>query len=692
MLTFGEIDLAFGAPASDQKQVGFPAVLEYLRRRGIEPDDMDSLGFRIVPAHQLKQMCSRGASVGIHDERLALVIPHFDFQGNMIDWWSARLIETGLKRVTSFSQLVVQGKTLCPPHEPPRAYIPPIGSYTFEEGQRIYIHESAIKAINGAKLGGCHIGLNGVWGWTSRKHNIALVQELRDLPWKRLKLNPVIVFDSNWEDNDQVRLAIARLGAKLQEITGRVAVHLPLPRAEDGSHQGFDDFRMAVGDEAAAAYLAGDGQAIDIGDVEMLKLQLNAEVCVVRSLGRIADQETGTLMTRSTFVDVTFAHYVAQVEDGENVRQVNVPKLWLADSRRSEVERLDYIPGVDERIVERDGVKILNAWTGWGCDPAEGDVSPWLDLLERNVGDEELRRWIIQWFAYPLQHPGEKLNSYLHVWGKPGTGKNALLAPVLAIYGKNGAVCSRDTLASNFNAVMANKQFINFDELYGGSGQDATRITNKIKPIVTGEKLEIEPKGVDKYFIRNCTNIVTTSNYLDALKLDDGDRRAAVIGWHDESRQGDQEYWEGYFAWVKGEGPAALYDYLLGVDLNGFDAKGWAPMTEDKSDMLESTKSVEEAFIARLVDDPQGVLGPIKNYCLVTGRQLAELCYQDTALRTGTINSFTKKLAGARIPKIEMHYDGAKQRFWVVQRLNENWSDPVYARKHLDSVRQKKGK
>ena len=630
-------------------------------------------------------MCGiRGSASGLLDERLALVIPHFDFQGNMIDWWSARLIETGLRTVTSFNQLVVQGKTLCPPFEPPRAYIPPMGSYSFTKGQRVYIHESAIKAINGAKIGGCHIGLNGVWGWTSRKHGIALVQELRDLPWKRLELNPFIVFDSNWEDNDQVRLAIARLGAKLQEITGRVAMHLPLPRAADGSHQGFDDFCVATSELEARAYLDGDGQAIDIGDIEMLKLQLNNEVCVVRSLGRIAEQETGTLMTRGTFTDVTYAHYTAALEDDENGRIVNVPKLWLQDARRTEVERIDYLPGNEDRICGEEGHKILNTWSGWGVAPAPGDVALWLDILERNVVDEGLRKWIIQWFAYPLQHPGQKLNTYLHLWGPPGSGKNAILEPLLRLYGKNGTVCDKDTLGSNFNAIIANKQFVNFDELHGGSGPDAQRIINKLKPLVTRETVDIEPKGVDKYQIRNCMNIVTTANPMDALKLDDGDRRAAVIRIADGSHNNDRAYWTPYWAWAQSdEGAAALFAHLLNVDLQGFDPKGWAPMTDDKLEMTKATKRFDEQWVHMLKEDPAQVLPPIlKTRALMTTDELAQYCFTEGTATAGQKNALGIKLYAADFNKVELKIEGRKVRFWVIRNVDAEWT-PEACRKHL---------
>jgi hypothetical protein len=689
MLTFQQISMEGGAITSPLQNLGFPLALKYLRDRGIGEELINDLGVKILPAAELIQR-ARSSIRMPDDDRLAVVFPHFNVKGDYIDWWSARLVDTNLRPVVhSFANLVPhkRGKMFCPPNEAPHAYLVPTLDWTkLRKNDKVYIHESCVKAIAGARLGYWSVGLNGVWGWTSRKHEIALVAELRDLPWKALKLQPVIVFDSNAEDNWDVQSAIGHLTAKILEITGQHATHILLPRAPDGTHWGFDDFAARMGDDAARAYLESEGQTVTVSEVELTKLRLNSEVCVVRSLGRVAEQESLTLMSRSVFTEVNYAHYTAVVEDGEDVRQVNVPRLWLSDTRRTEVERLDYIPGITDRIVKQDGERILNAWRGWGLSPEEGDVSQWLDLLQRNVSDETLRHWIIQWFAYPLQNPGGKLNTFLHLWGPPGTGKNALLEPILRIYGKNAAVCGRDDLSGNFNAILANKQFVNFDELYGGNGPDAVRVTNKLKPIITGDKIAIEQKGVDKYFLRNCMNSVTTANYMDAIKLDDSDRRAAVINIGDQSKKNDKSYWVPYFEHFKyGAGAAALFHYLLAYSLEGFDPKGWAPDTADKHEMIRATQRFDEQWVHMLREDPDQVLPPVlRTRALMTVDELAQYCYTEGTATAGQKNGLGIKLYAAKFDKRELKIDGRKIRFWIIRNPGSEWT-PEDCRKHLKS-------
>ena len=564
----------------------------------------------------------------------------------------------------------------CPPNEPPHAYLPPILDWRLlQRGDRVYIHESCIKSINGARLGYWSIGLNGVWGWGSRKHNLSLVQELRDLPWRALQLRPVIVFDSNASDNWDVQAAITQLTARLLEITGQHATHILLPKHGD-EHQGFDDFCVREGDDAAKAFLDGEGTIVEISGVAMLKTRLSSEVCVVRSLGRIADQKTCDLMTRAVFTDVNYAHYVAEVEDS----WVNVPKLWLSDSRRVEVDSITYAPG-KPRI--HDGK--LNSWKGMALEPEAGDVSMWLGLLDKNIPDARIRTWLLQWMAYPLQNLGAKLHSFPHLFGPPGSGKQAIFAPLMRAYGQNAITVGQAQMTSAFNSIYANKQLINIDELFGGGSIEGTAVVNKIKMLTTDSTLLVNTKGQPEYTVPNCAQIIITSNYSDSLKYDDDDRRGCVFRFGERGKGEGEEFWTRYWEWIDAGGAAAVFDYLLRLDLTGFNPKGHAPFTADKDDATRSTRKVDEQWVMALHDEPDDVLPPIlKGRCLMTTAELAQYCYGEdpTGITPNKRNALGIKLNSSGFKKVELKVDGRKERFWLIRRVDEEW-DPARARSHL---------
>lgn len=688
MLTFIQIETQLGPASEDRHVSGFELAIEYLEKRGIPPELMVELGIRICPANELLEAALRRK---VYDERLAVVFPHLDIQGNYYDWWSCRLVGGGVRPGWQGMVTDRRGKMFCPPGEPTVAYLPPMLDWTkLERGDRVYIHESALKAANGARLGRWSVGLNGVRGWSSRKHGHALISGLKDIPWKTMELQPVIVFDSNTEDNPDVLDARVRLAAKLFELYGRRAVALELPRGADGEHQGFDDYAVAVGDSAALAFLDGAGLEVDLGEYELELRAMNNRVVLVQNLSRIVEIDTGTMMKRGDFTDVNYAHIT--VEIGDEGKRTNFPRLWLTDERRRVVQELKYSPG-DEKV---QGAEFLNLWKGMGCEPEQGDVGPWLKLLAHNVPDPALRQWMIQWFAYPLQNLGCKMTSFIHLYGPPGTGKNALLLPFMNIYGDNAASLTKERISSDFNEVYTLRQFINIDELHGGNEAGALSITNKIKILVTSPKLTVNGKGKPEYVVDNHLNLVTTSNYSDSIKLDEGDRRACVVQFGSrDTRIMDAAVWKEYYDWVENGGGPALYDYLLGVDMGGFNPNGDAYKTDWKELVTDATRGPMEKFVRELWDDPDSVL-PVwmQGAAVLTSDQLAVAYMPEETFKItpGLKNALGQRMQDIGFERMEFKADGAKKRGWVIVDRKGDWPTSRLREEYTKAINMTKGK
>ena len=625
-------------------------VLEYLRDRGVSSALAARIGVKITSAAALISE-ARGGPQWAGDTRHAVIFPHYALGGEPLDWWSARLVGRAaqhapqLRVVASFSDYVDAaqsppsglGKMFCPPAEPPAAYLPPSEAGLphwdrIPRNSRVYIHESVIKALNGAVLGTYSVGLNGVWGWGSRKHAIPLVSELKSLPWKALNLQPVILFDSNIHSSSHVLEAAKRLATRLLELTGALTKLMRLPPpALDAPDYGFDDYVQSVGLDEARLFLEDTPlEDIEISEVELIKLELNSRVAVVESLGRVIDQATGTLMTRAVFTEMNYAHYMVDLERANGtLASVNVPKLWLADPRRTCVQALAYEPGQPLLIPRPQGKLDFNVWHGWGNLPTPGDVDRWLALLSYNVADSLLLDWVLDWLAWPLQHPGQKLTTLLLIFGPSGTGKDLFLRPLHRIYGHDNAVkISNDELRSSFTSLYAQKQFIHADELKRVRDA-ADQINQKIKGLVTSESLVVNRKGDPEYRVRNSANLVITSNYYDCIKLDEDDRRSCVVRWEPVTpmadHRGDQPYWLDYVGWVdSADGIGAIFNFLLTRDLSKFDPTAWAPTTSAKADVIDAARSPIEQFIAGLRTDPDLHLPPLVGArCLFTSRELA---------------------------------------------------------------------
>lgn len=668
-VSFTALTSLMGAPAADQQLHGYHVAQQYLRDRGIDPTLTHQLNLRFIFADKLLQAVL-SPPYQITDDRLAIIFPHFDAANPATqDWWSARMVTTTpAAPATGFGALTVppkRGKMFCATGFAPLAYLPPILAWdNIPTGSTIYIHESAIKAINGAKHGLYSVGLNGVEGWQSKKHGKQLVDNLGDLPWRICQLKPVIIFDSNVATNVSVANARQRLAERLHLMFGVEVSTLDLPPDANGQDQGFDDFCQGKTPQQVTDWLTQPPTPVEIGGYQSALTDMNAKVAVVRNISRIVEIDTGTQMTRAAFTDVNYAHVMCENADGE-LR--NFPKMWIADSRRTEVERLVYSPGQPKLTPQ-----ILNLWTGMGTERRNGPVDKWLDLLEHGVPDLELRHWLIKWFAYPLQNLGGKLNTYLLFYGPQGVGKNALLAPFLTMYGVNASVLSRERLVSDFNEGYAAKQFVNLDELHGGNSAEATLIANKLKMLTTGATLTVNGKGKATYDVDNHVNLVITSNYSDCIKLDEGDRRAAVIQFGTrEHIIKDHAYWDAYFAWAGADGPAHLMDYLMAVDLTGFDPHGRAPTTEWKEQVTDATRGPMEKFVRDLWDDPTSALPVLMRSAKVLSADQLAIAYmpeETHKITPGLKNALGQRMTDAGFKRPELKVDGRKMRLWLIDR------------------------
>ena len=138
------------------------------------------------------------------------------------------------------------------------------------------------------------------------------------------------------------------------------------------------------------------------------------------------------------------------------------------------------------------------------------------------------------------------------------------------------------------------------------TGTDKRSHAAQLRQFITQESIRINVKNIPSYAVRDCLNWLLTSNAPDAMFMNDLDRRYFV---HEVTAQPLPDAWfDDYFAWLDGAGAAALFYYLLHLDLSGFNPKAPAMKTAAKARMIADSKSDLGAWVAALKDDPDGVL------------------------------------------------------------------------------------
>lgn len=119
---------------------------------------------------------------------------------------------------------------------------------------------------------------------------------------------------------------------------------------------------------------------------------------------------------------------------------------------------------------------------------------------------------------------------------------------------------------SQFNGWLLNKIFIGVEDIYVPDNK--AEIIETLKPMITGDELEIQMKGVDQTTADICANFIFNSNHKNAIKTTLNDRRYCVFytaqqSAEDVTRDGmTGHYFQNLYAWLRDEGYAAVTGFL----------------------------------------------------------------------------------------------------------------------------------
>lgn len=266
------------------------------------------------------------------------------------------------------------------------------------------------------------------------------------------------------------------------------------------------------------------------------------------------------------------------------------PVVWLKKSKtKTTVDMAGMHPGAG-RLYNEDGSSYVNNYIPVVVE----DLAPLahekeaFEFMWSRMRDPVFRSWLLKFFAFALQHPGHKIQSApLLVSEAQGTGKNTLMKvlPETLFGSRYVRSMSGNVLGGQFNDALANTWWLYLEELRAGSNKaDRMHTTNKVKSWITDNTIEIHRKGMAAYDIRNRVQVVGTTNFGDALQLDNNDRRWAIGEMMGPLSAA--ESMELYSFLLSDRAPGVLRHIFRRVDVTGFKPAGRAPETMAKSAMI----------------------------------------------------------------------------------------------------------
>lgn len=268
--------------------------------------------------------------------------------------------------------------------------------------------------------------------------------------------------------------------------------------------------------------------------------------------------------------------------------------LWLNSAERRTVD-VDHI--VFDPAMRLDPAVYINTFEGLPLEPVRDDEAcanlRWLISFLCNHEDEAFD-WLKKWLAYPLQHPGAKMDTAVLAHSiTEGSGKSLLFADAFGqLFGVYAATVGQTQLESSFNAWQSRKLWAVFEEVV--SRDQRYNQVGKIKHLITGKTVRMESKFINGWEEANHMNAVFLSNEILPWPISDSDRRMLVV-WPQETLPPARQKAIG--AELKGNGVAALYGWLLSLDLGDFDQRTRPPHTDARQRLVALSRAGWQTFL-----------------------------------------------------------------------------------------------
>lgn len=293
-------------------------------------------------------------------------------------------------------------------------------------------------------------------------------------------------------------------------------------------------------------------------------------------------------------------------KDGEPKATKPDPVAHLRESKsKIVVDAVGFHPG-EGRIYTEDGLRYANAYQPivvQPLPPRPQEIEAFEFLWSRLV-DTTFQRWLLRFYAHALQRPGVKIQTAPVLFSEgTGTGKNTIakVLPELLFGSRWVRTMSGNVLGSTFNDVCGETWFLYLEELRTGSTKvDRMHTANKLKAWITDSFIEIHPKGRKPYDIRNRIQVTATSNFDDALQLDNNDRRWAVCEVNNKPLS-EREATDLYAFLNSERAPGVLRKIFMDAPLDGFKPAGRAPETQGRTAMIRAGLGSWESKIVSMM-------------------------------------------------------------------------------------------
>lgn len=265
----------------------------------------------------------------------------------------------------------------------------------------------------------------------------------------------------------------------------------------------------------------------------------------------------------------------------------------------------------------------------------KGDPSRFINHVKNLLPEGDDAEIIISYMAACVQYKGEKFQWCPVLQGMEGNGKTILaMCLAKAVGDKYSFPLSLSSLyKDDFNFYISQSLFVYVEELYAEK-KTKTYLMEKLKPLITNEKIEIKRKYADPYNGTNISNWFLLTNHKDCITFDKNMRRYAVFYCAQQDTDElencgmNEKYMSTLWNWLRLEdGYGIVTDFLMNYNIqhnyNPSYSGGChrAPRTTSFIESIEESRGiVEDRILCAIEDDIEGFMGGFISY-----KKLSEL-------------------------------------------------------------------
>lgn len=287
-------------------------------------------------------------------------------------------------------------------------------------------------------------------------------------------------------------------------------------------------------------------------DMERVVDHLIGEVAFCASEQRCVmpiDADASQSMTMANF-RVLMQPSAVEVRGPRGGSQVIHPvALWASDPRRIDVSGHRFRPDLaGQRLYVEDGAQYINTYRPTQhVDVTAAQIAAagaaFEALLAHLVPHEGARDWFRMWLASKVQYPATPNCGVIMVAEIQGTGRGTLFDMMTAALGQKHVrnISSTELMGGQgqgqYNDWIANALLVLCEEVMAGDDAGGAMawkrrdVYERLKQLVDPRQrvMEIRRKNLSNYSAEIFASILMATNHMNALPLDETDRRIAVL-------------------------------------------------------------------------------------------------------------------------------------------------------------------